>query len=80
MLKVVLKCDGSHDSRMTNLVLAKYGIPILKTKEPIWSLDRYITIIVCDYAVLSDILYELNQNAYWDIQVVKVKQLKEKKK
>lgn len=80
MLKVVLKCNGSYDSRMTNLVLAKYGIPILKTKEQSFGVDRRITIVICDYAVLSDILYELNQNAYWDIQVVKVKQLKEKKK
>ena len=80
MLKVVLKCDGCNDSRMTNLVLAKYGIPILKTKERFLSVERLITIVVCDYAVLNNILFELNQNAYWDIQVVKVKQLKEKKK
>ena len=80
MLKVVLKSRGRNDTRITNLVLAKYSIPILKTKEGCVSTDRFITIVVSDYAVLNDILFESNQNSYWDVQVVKVKQLKEKKK
>ena len=80
MLKVVLKCHGSSDGRITNLVLAKHGIPILKTKERLCGTDRLITIVVCDYEVLNDILFEMNKDVYWDVQVVKVKQLKEKRR
>ena len=80
MLKVILKCHGSGDCRRVNLVLAKYDIPILKTTESSWSIDRRITIVVFDYALLNKILFETNQNTLNDVQVVKVKQLKEKKK
>jgi hypothetical protein len=76
MLKVVLKCHGSSDCRSANLVLAKYGVPILKTKESSFNIDRRITIVVSDYAFLNELVFALNQDSHWEVQVVKVKSVK----
>lgn len=78
MLKVVLKCDSSHDCQIVNLVLAKSNILILKTKLSLCDLSTHITIVVSDYTVMNRILFEVNQKTDWDVQVVRVKQAKKK--
>jgi hypothetical protein len=80
MLKVVLKCNSSSDCRRANLVLTKYGVPILKTKESSFSVSYRITIVVSDYAFLNEVAFALNQDSYWGVQVVKVKSIKCKEK
>lgn len=80
MLKVVLKCHGSNDYRRANLVLAKYGVPILKTKESPFDVSYRIIIVVSDYSLLNELAFALNQDSYWGVQLVKVKSIKWKEK
>lgn len=76
MLKVVLKCKNSNDCRIVTSVLIKLPVLILKTKESLYDTSRRITFVVSDYTVMNEILFEVSQQTYGDVQVVKVKQTK----
>lgn len=75
MLKAVLKCSSSDDCRIVNMVLAKSNVLILKTKERLCTYT-YITIVVRNASVINKILFDINLKTTWEVQLVKVKQIK----
>lgn len=76
MLKVVLKyTDCLQDGRNVFRVLASNNVEILKTKMGL-SIYPKITIRIDDYDKLNKILYDLNRACNYEVQIVKVKNIK----
>lgn len=75
MLKVVLKyTDCLQDGKNVFGILAAHNVQILKTRNGL-SIYPKVTICIDDYNKLNDILYDLNCACYYEVRVVKVKDI-----
>lgn len=80
MLKIVLKYSCVDNGKVFS-VLKRHEVLILKNKDCFFDvLHTRVTFIISDYIELSQMIYELNQYCSFGVQLVKVKEIKEKKK
>lgn len=60
-----------QDGKNVFRVLARQNVKILQTKQRAYSIYPEITVLVSSRQELNEILYELNQNCVYEVQLVK---------
>ncbi len=80
MVKAVLQyTDCLQDGKTFFSVLSNHTVIILKSKSSLCSTAVKVTVIMRDYLELHKLIGQLNRQCTYEVRVVKVKTVKEKK-